>query len=34
MMCKVTVDDIWMKVYDPFSYDQKAVICREHADLE
>jgi hypothetical protein len=34
MMCKITVDVFKMKVYDPISYDQKVVICREHADLE
>jgi hypothetical protein len=34
MMCKVTVDGFKMKVYDPISYDQKVVICCEHADLE
>jgi hypothetical protein len=34
MMCKVTVDGFKMKVYDPISYDQKVVICREHANLE
>jgi hypothetical protein len=34
MMCKITVDGFKMKVYDPISYDQKVVICHEHADLE
>jgi hypothetical protein len=34
MMCNVTIDDFKMKVYDPISYDQKVVICHEHADLE
>jgi hypothetical protein len=34
MMCKIIVDGFKMKVYDPISYDQKVIICREHVDLE